>query len=423
MGHARDELRTQAMQSGDNRRHISQSPTSLVARRQYASNSTAVHKPSNRSRLLLSPPDENSRNLNQEDPDGSEADELRHEDAPDNRGSAEFKATDVPSSADINYSLVTTAGLTQPLRLPVIASPVRELNHALGLLNRKSEEIELLKVSLKSHQARIAKLDEEVFRLTRDSEAVEKRYEEVNTALKQERASRALEEERAEEESAAKELTVSSFPYTDRIMEVLQENEQLKHVKAQLESDTEMLRRLYAQASDAHQSLLEEIKTLRRDNDSLREQATTGVKQAQMLWSTQVHELEDELTKVRGVVEVLTDQARRTDDDVRRRAALFPIAQTEAAAAVQEAEDWKTRFMELGIENTKLRLEVKGWEDETMMRRKTEQELKDRELKEQEMAQQDELVWICPWMNNEYGSRCGAVLESREVRNCAFKYD
>jgi hypothetical protein len=44
---------------------------------------------------------------------------------------------------------------------------IRELNYALGLLNRKSEEIELLKVSLMTQLSRKAELDEELLRLQR----------------------------------------------------------------------------------------------------------------------------------------------------------------------------------------------------------------------------------------------------------------
>ncbi|KAF8517642.1 hypothetical protein JB92DRAFT_3113444 [Gautieria morchelliformis] len=112
-----------------------------------------------------------------------------------------------------------------------------------------------------------------------------------------------------------------------------------------------MLRNLDMQASDAHQARLVEIGTLQRDNDSLHEQATTGIKQAQMFWTTQIHEVETALTRSMGMIEVLTGQARRTDD-ARRQVTLLPMAQKEAEAAKQEAEDWRSRFMDLGIENT-----------------------------------------------------------------------
>jgi hypothetical protein len=127
-------------------------------------------------------------------------------------------------------------------------------------------------------------------------------------------------------ESTVDELTASSssFIHLDRFKAILQENEQLKLVKVQLDIDVDMLQNLYTLASDAHQTLVVEIKTLKRDNDSLREQATTGIKQAHVFWTTQVDKLQTELTQSMGTIELLTGQARRTDDDVRRRAALFP---------------------------------------------------------------------------------------------------
>ncbi|KAF8488127.1 hypothetical protein JB92DRAFT_3130157 [Gautieria morchelliformis] len=258
--------------------------------------------------------------------------------------------------------------------------------------------------------SRTAELDGELDRLKRDLEVANERYDEVNVALSKERTAKMPQEDRAAT-STADDLTASSssFGHLDRFKDTLQENEQLKLAKAQLESDVDMLRNLYTQASDAHQARLVEIGALKRDNDSFREQATTGIKQAQMFWTTQIHKLEKELTRSTGTIEVLTGQARRADD-VRRQAALLPMAQKEVEAAKQEAEDWRSRFMDMGVENTKLRLEVKEWEDEAMARQKNEQDVKEQES----TLEEDELVWICPWMNTKRETRCGALLKSRE---------
>lgn len=408
--------------------HGSQSAAESPTRHRYAS-SNEMDQPLSNDGLALHSYDaygigEHQRELNQD-----EAEELGPEDALDAR---ECPIPPIPtgvySSAGVNYSLEANPALTQlsALRQTLIASPVRELNHALGLLNRKSEEIDLLNVTLKNYQSRMAELDGEIVRLKRSLEAAENRYEEVNTALNKERATEVPQEERIDE-STSKNLSsvecadplmelrledenLSSVECADPLMELRLENEKLKLAKDQLESDTDMLRRLYAEASDAHLTRVVEIKALKRDNDSLREQATTGVKQASLFWTTQIQTLEKELMMSRGTVDLLTDQARRTDNSVRTRAALLPMAQRETEAAKQEIEDWKARFMELGRENTRLRLEVKEWEDEAIMRRKKEEE-----MKEQESALQDELVWMCSWMVNEKGIKCGALLKSREV--------
>lgn len=358
---------------------------------------------------------EDLRNMDQ-----GEVDDLRPEDAPDARESVgPSRPTNLISSGNDNYSIEVNAALTQQSasRPPAIPLHVRELDHALGLLNRKSEEIELLTVSLNNYQSRVAELDKEVLGLKHDMALSEKRYEEVNEELNKERTSKVPEEERVEDDSGAKSLATSSLAYADRFVELLQENEQLKHAKVQMESDTDMLRNLYTRASDAHQARVVEIKTLKQENDSLREQATTGVKQAQMFWSTQVQKLEAELARSKGTIELLTEQSRRTDNDVRTRAALLPMAQQETDAAKKKCEDLRVKFMDLGSENTRLRLQVKRWEEEAIIRQK------EQELKAQETALEDELVWMCSWRDTKHGGRCGALLESREVSVALLVHD
>jgi hypothetical protein len=108
-----------------------------------------------------------------------------------------------------------------------------------------------------------------------------------------------------------------------------------------------MLQNLYTQASDAHQTLLVEIETLKRDNDSLCEQVTTGIKQAHVFWTTQVHKLQ---------TEQYNQTADRSSSMDRRR---YKKEGGPFTKAKEEAEDWMSKFMDLGRVNTRLRLEVK----------------------------------------------------------------
>ncbi|KAF8578277.1 hypothetical protein K439DRAFT_491515 [Ramaria rubella] len=339
-------------------------------------------------------------------------DELRPEDAPDARGHVGLsRPPEIPPSGDVNDSLEANAALTQqsnPMRL-VIASPVRQLDNALGLLHRKSEEIHQYKMLLETCHSRTTELEAHVNSLKDRLKAAEGRHEESQAALDKERAVRVMVEEQPEEEKTTKNSPSSPLRHGDHVTQLLEENAQLRKVNAQLESDTDMFRKLYAQASEAHMTRLMDIKTLSRDNDSLREQAKNGVKQAGTFWATQVHTLEAQLSRSQGVVHVLTTQARRTDDDVRRRAALLPMVQREVEVTKDELEEWKEKVVELGRENTKLRIEVKEYEDEAMARRR-----KERARKDQETVAAEELIWMCPWMDAEHRTKCGALLESRE---------
>jgi hypothetical protein len=172
----------------------SQSPNVFLARHRKASSKARV-KPSSRdgSALHLI----GSVGEDQKEPAQDGTDEL----GPDALDTGELPQPPRPpnifSSLEFDNSLEANADLTTQWttsRLQSIASPVRELNYALVLLNCKSKEIELLKVTLKSQQSHKAELDEELDRLKRNLELVNERYDEVNVALNTERTAKISQE-------------------------------------------------------------------------------------------------------------------------------------------------------------------------------------------------------------------------------------
>ncbi|KAF8500709.1 hypothetical protein BU17DRAFT_72038 [Hysterangium stoloniferum] len=278
--------------------------------------------------------------------------ELGPNDAPD---AADPPVPNIFHLAHINSSTEVNAAWSQPYGpAPSIASPVRQLDSALGLLNRKSEEIEFLK-------GEVEDLRDRVFGLTNDRDA--------NVRALRDTETRCVELVANWEEANAARIAA----------------EQTRNILAE---DT------LPAISGTH---------VERNNE-LREEAA-------LFWESQVKTLEKEVEQLRSTVFLLKEQSRRTED-VRKRAALLPMAQQEAA----EAREWKERVRNMGKDTTILRLEVMEWEDKEMARRKREKAEEEMSRKAAE-GDQDEVVWVCPWMDAEHRSKCSVLVNSREFNN------
>jgi len=281
---------------------------------------------------------------------------------------------------------------------------VRQLDGALGLLNRKSAEIQELEEILENRTAHIVQLEtREREHLTMISD-LHRRCELLERALNSTKSPHGNAPQ-SQQESLAEP---SEFA---EVATLLEKVSQLESTVFHLNNDKNDVHEAYARASARFEEIQNENRTLSRDNDSLRQQANAGVKQARLLWETRVNTLEKELTQMRGMIDILTEQIRRTEN-VRESHALLPLARQEKREVEQELEVFKDRFEALGHENTRLRLEVKKWEDEALARRQKEQA--EEEQKRQEQLHADELVFLCPWLDSE-NRRCTKLFASRNV--------
>lgn len=354
----------------------------------------------------------------------SDIDELGPDDAADAIGSS---ITESQVHQGANSSLVVNAAQTQSLP-PLIESPVRQLDSALGLLHRKSEEIQLLQDQLTQTQEELSRASRRIalFEQQLDREEEQRDVQNLHIAQLQaelvsarsdvavktvERALSASQEyDEAEKDRAL--LDGSGPPNSDALERLQEEVERLKAKVNDLERENYVFRNLYAQASNSHMDNLEQLRHVERDNASLRIQATTGVRQANVFWQAQISTLERKLKKTLGESQLLIAQSRATEA-IRERAALLPIAQKETEKVRNEVEEWKERFAQLGRENTSLRIELKARDDADLARRRKEREAEEQKRRVMEMHG-DELLWICQWRDDEH-HKCGALLDSREV--------
>ncbi|OBZ79929.1 Exocyst complex component 1 [Grifola frondosa] len=114
--------------------------------------------------------------------------------------------------------------------------------------------------------------------------------------------------------------------------------------KTDAESDRDLFRSLYDKASDYAAGLTKENKDLEERATLAEGQKDAGLKMVKGMYEQRVKVLQAEAEKWKGMYKVLTDRDTRTDDDLRRRAALEPQLQED-----------NTRLM---AENAQLRSEL-----------------------------------------------------------------
>jgi len=115
-------------------------------------------------------------------------------------------------------------------------------------------------------------------------------------------------------------------------------NAELERRKADAEKDRDLFRDLYGKAS-AHAS------EVTKENNELQERLTLaegqvreGLGMMKGMYEERIRRLEAESQKWKGLCEVLTKRDERTDDEVRRRAALEPELRAENARLKEELE-------------------------------------------------------------------------------------
>lgn len=143
------------------------------------------------------------------------------------------------------------------------------------------------------------------------------------------------------------------------------EAETLRGEKARALADVDFFRAQYQKASDFASSTRSENEELSARAALAESQATKGVALVRATFEGRVAKLEAEVQKYKALSEMLTERARRTDDDVRHRAALAPEFQREFRQLEgrfdeleAELEETKDELFDEKRANSKLRRQV-----------------------------------------------------------------
>ncbi|KAH9965262.1 hypothetical protein BC827DRAFT_842578 [Russula dissimulans] len=258
------------------------------------------------------------------------------------------------------------------------ASLGNQLAAALDLLHRKSEEISELR-------ARVNTLR----RQTTDGEAkfVHTRADN-GTSYDRGRADYfAASVQTDQDDEAQMVLHLERTLWSQEKVNLQAESERLRGEKARALADVDFFREQYQRASAFASSTRSENEELSARAAVAESQAVNGVALVRATFEARVTKLEAEVRKYKALSDMLTERARRTDDDVRYRAALAPELEREFNQLHRRNEE-----TEAELEDTKDELRAKKRANARLRRRVAS--LEGKEQAESKMTPvQEPILW------------------------------
>jgi chromosome segregation ATPase len=311
-------------------------------------------------------------------------------------------------------------------------TPARQLNSALGLLDKKSEEISELKAERSTLFERIAELELRLAAQSRPDRISQTPELETGDEITVDNgladALRQLDEVQQERESLTAEVKL------------------IKIARDDAEKNSQLFRELYGKASAFTDELRNENSTLSARAVLAERQASEGVALCRATYEARVRKLTDELKKATIRFNLIEAQAQRTDDDVRRRASLFFEQESDIDRLKKRIESLKDDCSSLKTQRDDLLVNLRTLEEErdswTSERstmdfemRRMKIELARYAARERSVMQAwnmpdddadavtdgepedpgEEEVYVCQWVNDD-GNWCGAALPSQQVR-------
>ncbi|KAL5528221.1 hypothetical protein ACEPAF_7357 [Sanghuangporus sanghuang] len=316
-------------------------------------------------------------------------------------------------------------GSPTKLESPVLQTPARQLNEAMGLLHAKSEEIEVLKRQLAESERKRLSQDDALAELQAENAVLKKTLEEkgetpgtVDEAV--------VEEYKEKCENLAKDLDARDA-----------EIQLLKMSRDDATKQAEIFREMYGKASSFADEKKQENNELLERAKRAEGQATIGVDFIRKQYAVQERKLSEELEQQRILVKILTIKDRRTGDEVRRRAALEPelrdkidnlkeeIAELKTAQStvVRQRNDLLVEKQELTGQLEELRMDYRKQADDMSWSQIQIARLVAREkafkrvfltisasTHDNESDRSEERVYVCKWMTGYDGkSRCNSL--------------
>ena len=321
-------------------------------------------------------------------------------------------------------------------------TPTRQLNSALGLLNKKSEEITDLKGERQTLLERVAELEStlavQAVRLAESSNSHQRAEETTDGVLSVQisEMKQQLDELVAERDSLKQELELVKIA-----------RDSARDSAKDTEKDVELFKGLYNKASTFASEQLKENDDLKERVTIAERQVSAGLDLIRKTYESRNLKLTEECTKATTRLKLLETRAERTDDDVRKRAQLFYEQQGEIARLEDRIESLKDDRKSLKREREDLLVNLRNLEEErhswTIERSNMDFELRrmrvelakfaarERSVKQAwdlsvlndgdidppvEEDPDEEEVYVCRWVVNDSGEWCGTLLPTQQVR-------
>ncbi len=217
-----------------------------------------------------------------------------------------------PSSEDEVPPTASDSTQSQSHDASLHASLGSQLAAALDLLHKKSEEISELQIQV--NMLRTRSTGQADSGALRGKDAAD--Y--LATGVQTDR-----------DNEAYKNWNLERTRWAEEKLALQGEAETLRGEKARALADADFFREQYQRASAFASTTRSENEELSARAALAESQATNGIALVRATFEGRVAKLEAEVQKYKALSEMLTERARRTDDDVRYRAALLPEFQRE----------------------------------------------------------------------------------------------
>lgn len=325
----------------------------------------------------------------------------------------------------------------------VVKTPTLQLNSALGLLHQKSEEIADLKMRISDGEDERRALLDRIALLEAESKVVQR--EQLSSSEP------AFESTAAEAAALQASMDELRETYESSVKErdgLVVEIDLLKISRDDAERNASIFKDLYSKASSFTDELREENANLRSRLTLAETQVSKGVQQIRALYSAQAKKMSSELERSQLLLSVLQEKDRRTDDDVRRKAAREPelLAKIEElradyqekkgdlATVLRQRDDLLVEKQHLNdqieaarSERLGLRTELRRLQVELARFSARERSIKkmidlpnsldqDADTDDEDDDPSEEEVFVCSWAIDDGAERCGETFSTRQVR-------
>lgn len=325
----------------------------------------------------------------------------------------------------------------------VVKTPTLQLNSALGLLHQKSEEIADLKMRISDGEDERRALLDRIALLEAESKVVQR--EQLSSSEP------AIESQAAEAAALQASMDELRETYESSVKErdgLVVETDLLKISRDDAEKNASIFKDLYSKASSFTDELREENANLRSRLTLAETQVSKGIQQIRALYSAQAKKMSTELERSQLLLRVLQEKDRRTDDDVRRKAAREPelLAKIEElradyqekkgdlATVLRQRDDLLVEKQHLNdqieaarSERLGLRTELRRLQVELARFSARERSIKkmidlpnsldqDADTEDEDDDPSEEEVFVCSWAIDDGAERCGETFSNRQVR-------
>lgn len=325
----------------------------------------------------------------------------------------------------------------------VVKTPTLQLNSALGLLHQKSEEIADLKMRISDGEDERRALLDRIALLEAESKVVQR--EQLSSSEP------AIESQAAEAAALQASMDELRETYESSVKErdgLVVEIDLLKISRDDAEKNASIFKDLYSKASSFTDELREENANLRSRLTLAETQVSKGIQQIRALYSAQAKKMSTELERSQLLLRVLQEKDRRTDDDVRRKAAREPelLAKIEElradyqekkgdlATVLRQRDDLLVEKQHLNdqieaarSERLGLRTELRRLQVELARFSARERSIKkmidlpnsldqDADTEDEDDDPSEEEVFVCSWAIDDGAERCGETFSNRQVR-------